>query len=96
LAKGSPELLGEWLPKLVGIERQIHFALDGDLVPGRPEAQHAAALSWDTVTPAVHYLRFSFTESEASAYEARTVLPPPVGAGLAGDLFGTTKPLSVG
>jgi hypothetical protein len=48
------------------------------------------------VTPAVHYLRFSFTESEASAYEARTVLPPPVGAGLGGDLFGTTKPLSVG
>jgi hypothetical protein len=102
--------LREWLPKLVGIETQLGVALDGDVVPSVPEADHAAALSRDEITPAVHYLRFRFSDgqvesfgtaakvalvSEHPAYPARTVLAPAVREELLGDLLGTTKPLSI-
>lgn len=103
--------LRDWLPRLVGIERQIGISLDGDVVASVPEAEHAAALTRDTITPAVHYLRFGFTEAQVEAfrvasevtlvathpaYEARTVLAPAVRAELLGDLLGTTKPLPIG
>jgi hypothetical protein len=103
--------LREWLPKLVGIERQLGIALDGEVVTSVPEAQHAAALVRETVTPAVHYVRFSFTEAQVAAfggaaavavvsshpsYEASTVLTPDVREELRGDLYGTTKPLPIG
>jgi hypothetical protein len=103
--------LREWLPLLVGIERAIGISVDGDVVASVPEAKHAAALTRDTVTPAVHYLGFGFTPAQVEAfgeasevavvathpaYEARTVLPPQVRAELAGDLLGTTKPLPIG
>ena len=102
--------LREWLPKLVGIETQLGVALDGDVVLSVPEADHAAALSREEITPAVHYLRFPFSKrqveafatapevalvSEHPAYPARTVLAPPVREELLGDLLGTTKPLSL-
>jgi hypothetical protein len=107
----TEEQLREWLPKLVGMEREVEFVIDGDVVPSMPEAQHAAALTRETVTPAVHYLRFPFTEAQVSAfndaaevsvasshpaYEARTVLAPEVRKELLGDLLGTTKPLPIG
>ncbi len=103
--------LRDWLPRLVGIERQIGISLDGDVVASVPEAEHAAALTRDTITPAVHYLRLGFTEAQVEAfrvasevtlvathpaYEARTVLAPAVRAELLGDLLGTTKPLPIG
>ena len=85
--------------------------MDGDVVPSVPEAEHAAALTREEVTPAVHYLRFPFAEraggglrarpprwrlvSEHPAYPARTVLAPAVREELLGDLLGTTKPLSI-
>jgi Protein of unknown function (DUF3501) len=107
----TDDALREWLPKLVGIERRLGVAIDGDVVPSFPEADHAAALTRETVTPAVHYVRFAFTEAQVAAfgeadevtlvsthpaYEARTVLPPEVRRELLGDLLGTTKPLSIG
>ncbi len=107
----SEGALREWLPRLVGIERQLGVSVDGDVVPSVPEAQHAAALTRDTVTPAVHYLRFGFTEAQVAAfrtagevalvathpaYEAQTVLAPKVRLELLGDLVGTTKPLPIG
>jgi hypothetical protein len=103
--------LREWLPKLVGIEHRLGIAVDGDVVTSEPEAEHAAALSRETVTPAVHYLRFPFTQGQMAAfgdapevavvsthpaYEARTVLTPDVREELLGDLLGTTKPLPLG
>ena len=103
--------LREWLPKLVGIERQIGIDLGDDVVMSLPEAEHAAALTRETVTPAVHYLRFSFTEAQVAAfraaaevalvsthpaYAARTVLTPEGREALLGDLLGTTKPLPIG
>jgi hypothetical protein len=102
--------LREWLPKLVGIETMLGVAIDGDVVRSVPEADHAAALSRDEITPAVHYLRFPFGDgqveafrtasevalvSEHPAYPARTLLAPAVREELLGDLLGTTKPLSI-
>ena len=65
----SDDALREWLPRLVGIERQLGFSIDGELVASVPEAAHAAALTRETVTPAVHYVRFGFTEAQVAAFE---------------------------
>ena len=107
----SDVALREWLPRLVGIEHRVVIAFDGSQVTSVPEAEHAAALTRESVTPAVHYLRFPFTEDQVAgfagaaevalvsahpAYEARTVLPPAVRQELLGDLLGTTKPLPIG
>ncbi len=105
----SEEELREWLPRLVGIETKVGIDLGGgEVVPSVPEAEHASALTREEVTPAVHYVRFPFSGaqvdafrsapevalvSEHPAYEARTVLAPPVREELLGDLLGTTKPL---
>ncbi len=102
--------LRQWLPKLVGIETRVGVSMDGDTVLSLPEAEHGAALTRDEVTPAVHYVRFPFTEtqvegfrsaaevalvSEHPDYPARAVLGPAVREQLLGDLLGTTKPLPV-
>ena len=107
----SEDQLREWLPKLVGIETQLGVWMDGEVVLSVPEAEHAAALSREEITPAVHYLRFPFDDrqvaafrsaeevalvSEHPAYPARAVLVPAVREGLLGDLLGTTKPLPLG
>jgi hypothetical protein len=107
----SDTALREWLPRLVGIEHQLGFSIDGEFVTSVPEAAHAAALTRETVTPAVHYVRFGFTEAQVAvfegaeevalvgthpAYEARTGLSPAVRRELLGDLLGTTKHLSIG
>ncbi len=67
----SDEALREWLPRLVGIERQLGIAIDGEVVPSVPEAEHAAALTRETVTPAVHYVRFGFTEAQVGGLRRR-------------------------
>jgi len=107
----SDDALREWLPRLVGIERQLGLSIDGDVVGSVPEAEHEAALTRETVTPAVHYVRFAFSEAQVEAfaqagevalvaihpaYEARTDLSRGVRRELLGDLLGTTKPLPMG
>ncbi len=107
----SDALLREWLPKLVGIETALGMALGDDMVPSAPEEAHAAALVRETITPAVHYIRFAFTPAQVAAfadleevalvarhpaYSERTVLPDQVRQELLGDLRGTTKPLPIG
>jgi hypothetical protein len=107
----SEDELREWLPKLVGIETQIGVSMDGDVVMSVPEAEHGAALTREGVTPAVHYLRFVFSEAQVAAfgsaeevalvsahswYPAKTLLGPEVRKELFGDLLGTTKPLPIG
>lgn len=105
----SEEDLRHWLPRLVGIERALAFEL-GDpvaiVVPSAPEAAHAEALTRETVTAAVHYVRFAFppdararvSGGDAAAlavrhpeYEARALLAPEVRAELAGDLEGRSE-----
>jgi hypothetical protein len=105
----EPELR-EWLPKLVGIERALGIAVGDEVMASEPEAEHAAALTRETVTPAVHYLRFPFSGAQVAGfvhadevalvsihpeYPARTVLLPEVRRELLGDLEGTTKPLDM-
>jgi hypothetical protein len=107
----SDEGLREWLPRLVGIERQLGLSIDGDVVGSVPETEHEAALTRETVTPAVHYVRFGFSEAQVAAfaeaeelalvanhgaYEARTELSRGVRRELLGDLRGTTKALPIG
>jgi len=107
----SDDALREWLPRLVGIERQLGFSIDGGIVASVPEAAHAAALTRETITPAVHYVRFCFTEAQVAAfagaeevalvathpaYEASIRLSAAVRRELLGDLLDTTKPLSIG
>ena len=107
----SDEGLREWLPRLVGIERRLGLSIEGDVVGSVPEAAHEAALTRETVTPAVHYVRFGFSAAQVEAfaeagevalvathpaYEARTELPPGVRRELLGDLRGTTKALPIG
>ena len=107
----SDESMREWLPRLVGIERQLGLSIDGDIVQSVPEAEHEAALTRESVTPAVHYVRFGFSDAQVEAfaeaeevalvathraYEARTELPAGVRRELLEDLRGTTKALPIG
>lgn len=55
--------LRRWLPALVGIERSLLFEIGPApviSVPSVPEASHAEALTRESVTAAVHYVRFAF------------------------------------
>lgn len=113
--------LRHWLPRLVGIERALAFELapagsapsghtPAATVASVPEATHAEALTREEVTPAVHYLRFPFTEAQVAqfaagpvalvarhpAYEARTELAPETRDELLADLEGRTEPLPSG
>jgi hypothetical protein len=108
--------LRHWLPRLVGIERALALEVGAPgagpqaVVASEPEASHAESLTRETVTPAVHYLRFPFdgaarlrsaTEPVALAarhpeYEARTPLDDAVRAELLADLEGRTEPLPLG
>jgi Protein of unknown function (DUF3501) len=107
----SDEALRDWLPRLVGIERELGISVGGSVARSVPEAEHEAALTRETVTPAVHYVRFGFSEQQLGAfaeagevalvashpeYQARTELTPGVRRELLGDLLGTTKALPIG
>ncbi|HMD46556.1 MAG TPA: DUF3501 family protein [Acidimicrobiales bacterium] len=117
----SEDQLRGWLPRLVGIERAIGFELPGGVgasngggapafVRAEPEAEHAGQLTRETVTPAVHYLRFPFGAEERRRFAAgpvalvsdhpeyrhRTELTDEVRAELLGDLEGRTERLAFG
>ncbi len=75
----SDGAMREWLPKLVGIERAVAFELaaaPGSVVTSVPEAEHGAALVRDSVTPAVHYLRFGFTQAQVGFFAAASDADP--------------------
>lgn len=100
-----------WLPRLVGIERALAFEIAEPVdlvVPSVPEETHAEALTRETVTAAVHYVRFPFPAEARDrfsagdpvaltvhhpAYDALTPLSPEVRETLAGDLEGRTEPI---
>ena len=95
--------LRHWLPRLVGIERAVGIELSsGEVVTSKPEEAHAAALTREEVTPAVHYVRFGFSKGQIEAlavgpaalvathlgYEARTPFEEATRAELVGHLRG--------
>ena len=70
----SEEQVREWLPKLAGLERSISVVLaDGTEVPGRIDEKHAAGLTREDVTAAVHYLVFDFTPAQVAAFDGGDV-----------------------
>ena len=65
----SDDQMREWLPKLVGIENSIVLRLaDGSEVRGTVDEQHAEGLTRETVTAAVHYVRFAFTSTQIEQF----------------------------
>ena len=71
----SDDQMGEWLPKLVGIEQSVRFRLsDGSEVRCQVDPHHAAQLTRDHVTAAVHYVTFEFTPAQMDAFGPGTVL----------------------
>lgn len=70
----TDEQVREWLPKLVGIERSIVFVLaDGERVPSITDEQHAAQLTREHATAAVHYVRFEFTPEQVELFASGAV-----------------------
>lgn len=70
----SEDQVREWLPKLAGLERSISRLADGSKVAGRIDDQHAAGLTREDVTAAVHYLTFDLTTAQVAAFEAGDVI----------------------
>jgi len=68
----SEELLREWLPKFVGIQRAISFEVDGgtgtSVSPAIPEDEER--LTREDITTTVHYLKFRFTPEQQAAFSA--------------------------
>lgn len=62
--------LEEWLPKLLGVERSVKLVIDAVEVPSVAEAAHAAQLTRETVTSAVHYVRFAVPDEQRRALRA--------------------------
>ena len=98
----SDDEMREWLPKLVGIETTILLRLaDGSEVRCIVDPQHAARLTREHITSAVHYVTFELTPEQIeafrdgvvvaidhSAYSEDAELSPTTIAELRGDLLG--------
>lgn len=99
----TDELLRDWLPKLVGVERSLALRIGDDIVvPSTPEEQHEAQLTREEITASVHYVYFNLTPEQVDAfergpvalavehpnYQESTPLPPETTAELLEDLRG--------
>ena len=71
----SDEAIREWLPKLVGIENAVVLRLpNGDEVRCAVDARHAAQLTRDDVTAAVHYITFELTPAQRDSFRDGVVV----------------------
>jgi hypothetical protein len=71
----SDDQMHEWLSKLVGIEHSVVFRLpDGSEVRCLVDPQHAAQLTREHVTAAVHYISWSFTPEQIAAFGDGVIL----------------------
>ena len=65
----NDEQMREWLTKLVGIERAIAIKLaNGEVVKAVVDEGHEEQLTRETVTAAVHYIRFEFTPQQVQEF----------------------------
>ena len=61
----TDDQMREWLPKLVDIEKSLAIKLaNGEVVKATVDEAHAEQLTRETVTAAVHYIRFQFTPQQ--------------------------------
>jgi hypothetical protein len=71
----TADAMREWLPKLVGIEQSVVLRLpNADVVRCLVDAQHAAQLTREHVTAAVHYITFELGPDQVAAFGPGTVL----------------------
>jgi hypothetical protein len=71
----SDEAMREWLPKLVGIEQLVVLRLpNGDQVRCTVDPAHAAQLTRENVTAAVHYVTFQLTPQQVAVFGHGTIL----------------------
>ena len=64
----STQMVREWLPRLVGIERAYELRIgdrDGEVVACVADDDHEAQLTREEVTASVHYLWFPVTSKQA-------------------------------
>lgn len=68
----------EWLPRLVGIEQSLELLLGesegAEVVGADVDERHAARLTREEVTPAVHYVRFSLSPAQVEHFAAGPVV----------------------
>jgi Protein of unknown function (DUF3501) len=65
----SKDLLMEWLPRLVGIERSVALRLaDGELVRAVVDEDHEQQLTREEITASVHYVRFELTPGQVERF----------------------------
>ncbi len=65
----TDDQMREWLTKLVGIEKAIAIKLaNGEVVKAIVDEAHAEQLTRETVTAAVHYIRFEFTPQQVAEF----------------------------
>jgi hypothetical protein len=70
----SKDLLMEWLPKLVGIERSVALRLaDGELVRAVVDEDHSEQLTREEITASVHYVRFELTPDQVERFAGHGV-----------------------
>ena len=99
-----------WLPRLVGIERSVRLEVTSpgsngsgpEVIPCQVEESHAAQLTREAVTAAVHFVRFELSPAQVERfrdgrvalavehpeYHERTPLGEGTVSSLAGDLLG--------
>ena len=65
----TDDQMREWLTKLVDIEKSIVIKLaNGEVVKSIVDEAHAEQLTRETVTAAVHYIRFEFTPQQVEEF----------------------------
>lgn len=76
----SDDQLREWLPKLVGIERDVELRLGGadggepTVVRAAVDPEHEKQLTRDEITASVHYVHFVLTPPEVARFGAGPVV----------------------
>ncbi|MBI3977045.1 MAG: DUF3501 family protein [Chloroflexi bacterium] len=63
--------LTDWLPRLVGVERSVELRLGRDsieVIQATPDEAHAAQLTRETTTAAVHFIRFRLTAAQVERF----------------------------
>jgi hypothetical protein len=73
----NDDLLREWLPKLVGIERAVYVAIGDGFDAGRvaftADSEHDEQLTRSDTTSAVHYVHLALTADQIERFAASPV-----------------------
>ena len=69
----SNDLLREWLPKLIGIERAVRVRIGDESIAFVPDADHDEQLTRDDVTASVHYIHVALSPDQIARFAAGEV-----------------------